>query len=169
MDRIVEKVGIDIPKQPKAVRVAAYARVSTGKDAMLHSLSAQVSYYSSMIQNHPGWVYCGVYSDEAQTGTKANRPGFQKMLSDCRTGKIDMIITKRISRFSRNTVVFLTTVRELQKLGIDVFFENENIHTTSGEGELMLTILASYAQEESLSASENMKWKVRKSFENGVP
>lgn len=92
MDRIIEKVGIDIPKQPKAVRVAAYARVSTGKDAMLHSLSAQVSYYSSMIQKHPGWIYCGVYSDEAQTGTKANRPGFQKMLSDCRMGKIEIFL-----------------------------------------------------------------------------
>lgn len=152
-------------EQPK--KVAAYARVSTGKDAMLHSLSSQVSYYSKLIQSHTGWVYVGVYSDEALTGTKKNRDGFQKMLSDCRAGKINMIITKSISRFARNTVTLLETVRELKALEVDVFFEEQNIHTISAEGELMLTILASYAQEESLSASENQKWRVRKGFENG--
>lgn len=169
MDRIIEKITFDVPKQPKATRVAAYARVSTGKDTMLHSLSAQISYYSEMIQNHPGWIYAGVYSDEAMTGTKASRPGFQSLLTDCRAGSIDLVLVKSISRFARNTVTLLETVRELKSLGVDVFFEEQNIHTLSSEGELMLTILASYAQEESLSASENMKWKVRKNFENGIP
>ena len=152
-------------EQPK--KVAAYARVSTGKDAMLHSLSSQVSYYSSLIQNHAGWLYAGVYSDEALTGTKDSRSGFQNLLADCRAGKVNLILTKSISRFARNTVTLLETVRELKALEVDVFFEEQNINTMSSEGELMLTILASYAQEESLSASENQKWRVRKGFENG--
>ena len=152
----------------KLIRVAAYARVSSGKDEMLHSLSAQVSYYSDLIQKHPGWVYAGVYADEAKTGTKDNRDNFQRLLSDCRTGKVDMIITKSISRFARNTVTILQTVRELKNLGIDVFFEEQNIHSMSSDGELMLTILASYAQEESRSVSENCKWRIRHKFEEGI-
>ena len=167
MERIVERVDSYIPAQPRALRVCAYARVSSGKDAMLHSLSAQVSHYSEMIQSHIGWVYCDVYSDEALTGTKSDREGFQQMLTDCRAGKIDMVITKSISRFARNTVTLLQTVRELKSMGIDVYFEEQYIHTISADGELMMTILASYAQEESLSASENQKWRVRKAFENG--
>lgn len=167
MKRTVQQIDFAIPAQVKATRVAAYARVSTGKDAMLHSLSAQVSYYSKMIQGHPGWLYCGVYADEALTGTKENRTDFQRLLTDCRAGKIDLVITKSISRFARNTVTLLQTVRELKLLGVDVFFEEQNIHTISADGELMMTILASYAQEESLSASENMKWRYRKGFERG--
>ena len=166
MERVIERVDFQIPMQPKALRVCAYARVSSGKDAMLHSLSAQVSYYNSLIQTHAGWLYCGVYSDEAITGTKSQRDGFQRMLASCRAGEIDLIITKSISRFARNTVTLLETVRELKSLGVDVFFEEQNIHTMSADGELMLTILASYAQEESLSASENQKWRIRKAFEN---
>ena len=155
MDRTVQRIGPNIPVQPKAKRVAAYARVSSGKDAMLHSLSAQVSYYNNLIQNHPGWLYCGVYADEALTGTKENRENFQRMLAECCAGNIDLIITKSISRFARNTVVLLQTVRELKSMGVDVYFEEQNSHSMSADGELMLTILASYAQEESLSASEN--------------
>lgn len=169
MDRVVEKIESRLPAQPKILRVAAYARVSSGKDAMLHSLSAQVSYYSDLIQNHPGWSYCGVFSDEALTGTKEDRPGFQKLLAECRAGAVDLVITKSISRFARNTVTLLETVRELKALGVDVYFEEQNIHTMSADGELMLTILASYAQEESRSASENQKWRVRKNFEEGKP
>ena len=155
------------PRMEQPKKVAAYARVSTGKDAMLHSLSSQVSYYSELIQAHKGWLYVGVYSDEAVTGTKNSRDGFQRLLADCRTGKVNMILTKSISRFARNTVTLLETVRELKLLGVDIFFEEQNLHTMSAQGELMLTILASYAQEESLSASENQKWRVRKGFENG--
>ena len=169
MDRVVKQVMFPAAKVPKLTKVAAYARVSSGKDAMLHSLSAQVSYYSQLIQSHSGWKYAGVYADEALTGTKDNRENFQRLLADCRAGMVDMVITKSISRFARNTVTLLETVRELKGLGVDVYFEEQNIHTMSADGELMLTILASYAQEESLSASENQKWRIRRNFENGTP
>lgn len=148
-------------------KIAAYARVSSGKDAMLQSLSSQISYYSDMIQSRNDWLYVGVYADEAKAGTKDNRPEFQRMLADCRDGKINMIITKSISRFARNTVTLLETVRELKDIGVDVFFEEQNINTLTADGELMLTILASYAQEESLSVSENQKWRIRKNFAEG--
>lgn len=166
MPRIVRKVP-QKPKLERKKRVAAYARVSTGKDAMLHSLSSQVAYYSALIQKHGDWEYAGVYADEAMTGTKECRDEFQRLLTDCREGRIDLILTKSISRFARNTVTLLETVRELKLLEVDVFFEEQGIHTISAEGELMTTILASYAQEESLSASENQKWRIRKGFENG--
>ena len=148
-------------------RVAAYARVSTGKDAMRHSLAQQVSYYNDLIHQEPGWSFAGVYADEAYTGTKEERPEFRRLLADCRNGCVDMIITKSISRFARNTVTLLQTVRDLKSMDIDVYFEEQKIHTLSTDGELMLTILASYAQEESKSASDNMKWRIRNSFEQG--
>ena len=157
------------PLPPKLKRVAAYARVSSGKDAMLHSLASQVEYYSNYIRRHPGWEYVGVYADEAKTGTKDSREQFQQLLTDCKAGKIDHIVTKSISRMARNTVTLLETVRELKAMGISVFFEEQNIDTGTDDGELMLSILASYAQEESLSASENQKWRVRQNFENGQP
>ena len=169
MERTIQTVAFIKPLLSKKKRVAAYARVSTGKDSMLHSLSAQVSYYNATIQSHPDWIFVGVYTDEAKTGTKENRNGFQTLLEDCRAGKIDLVITKSISRFARNTVTLLETVRELKSYGIDVFFEEQNIHTLSSEGEVMLTILASFAQEESRSASENMKWRIRQSFKEGRP
>ena len=167
MTRKIEQVRF-ATDAPKKKRVAAYCRVSSGKDAMLHSLSAQVSYYSDYIQKH-GWEYAGVYADEALTGTKDNRENFQRLLAECRKGTVQMVITKSISRFARNTVTLLETVRELKALGVDVYFEEQNIHTMSADGELMLTILASYAQEESLSVSENMKWRIRRNFEEGKP
>ena len=166
--RTVEQVIFQNSEVPKSLKVAAYARVSCGKDAMPHSLSAQVNYYSNLIQNHSGWTFCGVYADEAKTGTKDSRENLQRLLEDCKAGKIDLIITKSISRFARNTVTLLETVRELKSLGVDVYFEEQNIHAISCDGELMLTILASYAQEESLSASENQKWRIRKNFEQGI-
>ena len=168
MERVVQKVKFP-PRQPKLKRVAAYARVSSGKDAMLHSLAAQVEYYSNYIRRHPGWEYVGVYADEAKTGTKDSREQFQQLLTDCKAGKVDHIVTKSISRMARNTVTLLETVRELKNLGITVYFEEQNIDTGTADGELMLSILASYAQEESLSASENQKWRVRQNFENGQP
>ena len=155
------------PKEVKQQRVAAYARVSTGKDAMLHSLEAQIDYYQNLITRTPGWVLVDVYADEAMTGTTENRPEFQRMLSDCRAGKIDQIITKSISRFARNTVTSLQVVRELKSLGIDVYYEDMRIHTLSAEGELLLTLHAAFAQEESRSASENQKWRIRKGFADG--
>lgn len=169
MERTIKKIAFATPQAPKLTKVAAYARVSSGKDAMLHSLSAQVSYYNDLIQHHPGWIFCGVYADEALTGTKADRENFTRLLQDCKAGKVDMVITKSISRFARNTVTLLETVRELKRIGVDVYFEEQNIHSISSDGELMLTILASYAQEESLSASENQKWRIKRNFENGMP
>lgn len=168
MARTVQKITF-APQIPKALRVAAYARVSSGKDAMLHSLSAQVDFYSTYIRHHPGWEYVGVYADEAKTGTKDNRENFQRLLADCRIGKIDRVLTKSVSRFARNTVTLLETVRELKSLGISVYFEEQNIDTATADGELMLTILAGFAEEESLSASENQKWRVRRNFEDGKP
>ena len=154
MGRKVTKVAFGAPELPRDKNVAAYCRVSSSKDAMLHSLEAQVSYYSSLIQNHSGWEYAGVYADEARTGTKDTRENFVRLLADCRAGKIDMVLTKSISRFARNTVMLLETVRELKQIGVDVYFEEQNIHSLSTDGELMLTVLASYAQEESRSARE---------------
>lgn len=153
----------------KRKRVAAYARVSSGKDAMLHSLSAQISYYNSYIGSRGDWELAGIYADEALSGTKADRPEFQRMLADCRAEKIDMVITKSLTRFARNTVTLLETARELKLLGVDIFFEKENLHTLSSDGELMLTLLASFAQEESRSVSENQKWRIHKMFESGRP
>ncbi len=167
----MEKKIIDITPTRTAIvkkkRVAAYARVSCEKDTMLHSLAAQIDYYRKYIIRRPEWEYVGVYADEAKTGTKEDREQFQKLLSACRAGQVDMVITKSISRFARNTVTLLSTVRELKEMGIDVFFEDQNISSLSEEGELMLTLLASQAQEESLSVSENCKWRIRKGFEQG--
>ena len=167
MGRKVKKVKFPAAA-PKQKRVAAYARVSCGKDAMLHSLASQVDYYRNYICRHPGWEYAGVYADEAKTGTKDSREQFQRLLSDCRSGKIDHIVTKSISRLARNTVTLLETVRELKSLGISIYFEEQNIDTATADGELMLSILASYAQEESLSNSENMKWRIHSNFQNGL-
>ncbi len=157
-----------LPKLTKKTRVAAYARVSSGKDDMLHSLSTQVEHYKKMILENSEWEFAGVYADEALTGTKDSREEFQQLLTDCRAGLVDIIITKSISRFARNTVTLLETVRELKSLDIDVFFEEQNVHTLSGEGEMILTFLATFAQEESRSTSENMKWRIKKEFEQGV-
>lgn len=157
-----------LPTLKRKKRVAAYARVSSEKDTMLQSLSAQISYYSKLIQSTQGWTYVGVYADEAKTGTKDTRSEFTRMVNDARKGKIDLILTKSISRFARNTVTLLETARELKSLGIDIFFEKENLHTMSNEGELMLSIIASMAQEESRQVSENMKWRIKQDFKSGI-
>ena len=170
MERIIQKVTPPARKKaPKLKRVAAYARVSSGREAPLHSLSAQISQYSGMIQKTPGWQYAGVYADEALTGTKDSRGEFQRLLADCRAGKIDMIITKSVSRFARNTVTTLRTIRELRLMGVDVFFEEQNIHTMGEDGELLLTLLAAYAEEEARSVSENQKWRIKSNYEQGLP
>ena len=151
-------------------RVAAYARVSMGTEQLMHSLSAQISYYSSLIQNNPEWDYVGVYADEGITGTsRKHRDEFNRLVADCEAGKIDVVLVKSISRFARDTVDTLETTRHLKTLGIDVYFERERIHSMSDDGELLLTLLASFAQEESRSISENIKWSTRKKFEEGIP
>ncbi|MBP1920646.1 recombinase family protein [Youngiibacter multivorans] len=167
MARIIRVIKASAPSKFVKKKVAAYARVSSDKDSMHQSLSAQISYFSDLIQRNPEWEFVRIYADEAKTGTKDTREEFQNMLSDCREGKIDLIITKSVSRFARNTLTMLEVVRELKALNIDVYFEKENIHSISGDGELMLTILASFAQAESLSVSENCKWRVRKSYAEG--
>lgn len=164
--RIIEATNI-APARLK--RVAAYARVSMEAERLNHSLSAQVSYYSELIQKHPGWVYAGVFADDGITGTKANRPEFQRMLQECEAGNIDIILTKSISRFARNTVDLLETVRHLKELGIEVQFEKEHISSLSDDGELMLSLLASFAQEEIRSLSDNVKWGTRKRMQQGIP
>ena len=170
MGRTIQRVNFTaIQQASKQKRVAAYARVSNGKETMLHSLSAQVSYYSSLIQKTPGWDYAGVYADEAISGTKNTRGEFQRMLADCRAGKIDMIFTKSISRFARNTVTTLQAIRELRLIGVDVYFEEQNIHTLGEEGEFILTLLAAYAEEEARSASENQRWRIQQQVQQGRP
>ena len=132
MDRIIKRV--DFPKimQPQLLKVCAYTRVSSGKDAMLHSLSAQISHYSEMIQSHTGWVYCGVYSDEGISGTNTKRrAGFNEMIEDAMAGKINLIVTKSVSRFARNTVDSLVTIRKLKEKGVQVYFEKKRAFTPS--------------------------------------
>jgi len=167
MKRTITKIEAK-PRIVTKTKVAAYARVSNGKDAMLHSLASQVSHYKKLIQDNKDWEFAGVYADEALTGTKESRIEFQQLIKDCKAGKIDIIITKSISRFARNTVTLLKTVRELKSIHVDVFFEEQNIHSISSEGEMILTLLASVAQEESRSVSDNMKWRIKREFKNGV-
>ena len=166
----LRKIEAAVPAIREKKKVAAYARVSMQSERMLHSLSAQVSYYSGLIQKNPDWEYAGVYADDFISGTNTvKRDEFKRMLADCETGKIDIILTKSISRFARNTVDLLETVRHLKDLGIEVRFEKENIRSMDGDGELMLTILASFAQEESRSISDYVKWGIRKRMQNGIP
>jgi len=166
----VTKIELTVPQMPERQKVAAYARVSMESERLQHSLSAQVSYYSEFIQKHTDWQYVGVYADNGISGTgTAKRDEFQHMLDDCEAGKIDIILTKSISRFARNTVDLLRTVRHLKELYISVRFEKENIDSLSEDGELMLTLLGSFAQEESRSISDNVKWGTVKRFQQGIP
>ena len=162
--RIEPTVAALTPKK----KVAAYARVSMESDRLNHSLSAQVSYYNNLIQKNPAWIYAGVYADSGISGGDIRRrTEFKRLVEDCDAGKIDIILCKSISRFARNTVDLLETVRHLKSLGIDVWFEKENIQSLSADGELMLGILAGFAEEESRSQSDNAKWSIQKKFERG--
>jgi DNA invertase Pin-like site-specific DNA recombinase len=166
----LRKIEAAVPAIREKKKVAAYARVSMQSERMLHSLSAQVSYYSGLIQKNPDWEYAGVYADDFISGTNTvKRDEFKRMLADCEAGKIDIFLTKSISRFARYTVDLLETVRRLKDLGVEVRFEKERIRSMDGDGELMLTILASFAQEESRSISDNVKWGIRKRMQNGIP
>ena len=167
MERTIQLVQPMKLAERKLLRVAAYARVSCDKDAMKHSLAAQISYYNEYIQRNPDWLFAGIYADEAYSGTKDDRPRFVQLIQDCKDGKVDRIITKSISRFARNTVTLLTTVRDLRRMGIGIYFEEQDIDTLTEAGELMITLLASQAQEESRATSENCKWRIRKMFEEG--
>lgn len=164
----ITKIEQTTPAIAARKKVAAYARVSMETERLNHSLSAQISYYSSLIQKNPEWEYAGVYADSFVTGTSTkHRAEFQCLVRDCENGKIDIVLCKSISRFARNTVDLLETVRHLKDIGVEVRFEKEHINSMSGDGELMLSILASFAQEESRSISENCKWGIRKRFMDG--
>lgn len=166
----IQKIEPQSPVIAQKKRVAAYARISMETEKMAHSLSAQISYYNDKIQKNPNWLFAGVYADDGISGTgTAKREEFKRLIKDCDAGKIDIVLTKSISRFARNTVDLLKTVRHLKEIGVEVWFERENIRSMDGDGELMLSILASFAQEESRSISENQKWSIRKRFEQGIP
>lgn len=150
------------------IKVAAYCRVSTDMEDQLHSLSAQIKYFTEYISDHIGWELIEVYYDEGITGTSVKkRDGFNRMICDCENGKINLILTKEVSRFARNTVDTLCFTRKLSSLGIGVIFMNDGIDTRDKDGELRLTIMASIAQEESRKVSERVKWGIRRQMENG--
>ena len=155
-----------IDMRPK--RVAAYCRVSTDREEQEHSFETQKAMYTEMIMMKPTWQMAGIYADEGITGTVAKkRPGFMKMIEDCRKGKIDMIVTKSVSRFSRNNLDCLMYVRELKQLGIPIIFEKEGINTIQVSSELLLTLFGALSQAESESISMNVKLGIRQSLKNG--
>lgn len=149
-------------------KVAGYARVSTDHEEQLTSYEAQLDYYTNYIKGHDDWEFAGMYADEGISGTSiAHRENFKKMIDDALAGRIDLIITKSVSRFARNTVDSLSTIRKLKDHGTECYFEKENIWTFDSKGELLLTIMSSLAQEESRSISENVTWGHRKRFADG--
>lgn len=154
---------------PLLRRVAGYARVSTNEEEQQNSYEAQIAYYTDYIQSHKGWTFAGMYADEGITGTSTkHRKDFNRMIQDALDGKIDLIVTKSVSRFARNTVDSLTIVRKLKEKGVEVYFERENIFTLDSKGELLITILSSLAQEEARSISENVTWGLRRRFAEGM-
>lgn len=154
--------------EPTKRKVAGYARVSTDSEEQLTSYEAQVDYYSNYIRANPEWEFVDVYTDEGITALNTKkREGFNRMIADALDGKIDLIVTKSVSRFARNTVDSLTTVRKLKEHGVEVYFQKENIYTLDSKGELLITIMSSLAQEESRSISENVTWGQRKRFADG--
>lgn len=176
---VMEKVVTKIPQRIQPLtrlplnatrrrKVAGYARVSTDSDEQENSYEAQVDYFTEYIQSRDDWEFMGIYTDEGISGTSTkHREGFNEMIADALAGKIDLIVTKSVSRFARNTVDSLTVIRQLKDHGVEVYFQKENIYTFDGKGELMLTIMSSLAQEESRSISENVTWGIRKSFADG--
>jgi len=159
---------IEEAKPVSRKRVAAYCRVSTDKDAQLESLENQMEAFRYRLALHKDWELVNIYADEGLTGTTVkSRTKFLEMVADCEAGKIDYILTKSISRFARNTLDCINYVRKLQGMGVQIYFEKEGIDTGEAASEMLLTIMASFAQEESRSISENVKWGIRKRFEEG--
>lgn len=158
-----------IKVQFKALRVAAYCRVSTLLEQQEGSYEAQISYYTEKIKSNPNWKMAGIYADDGKSATNTKkRDDFNAMIEDCLAGKIDMVITKSVSRFARNTVDCLQNIRKLKEKNIGIFFEKEGVNTLEGSGELLITILSSQAQEESRNLSENTRWGLVRRFENGI-
>ena len=165
---IPAKTKEEIKKSEKCLQVAAYCRVSTDDKEQKTSYEAQIEYYTEKINKNPEWKFAGIFADEGITGTQAKkRPEFLKMIRLCRKGKIDMILTKSLSRFARNTVDSLDYIRELKSLGIAVVSEKENINTLTAESEMLITIMSCFAQAESESISKNVAWGKRQSFKSG--
>ncbi len=158
--------------KPKTLRVAAYCRVSTDEDAQAGSYELQVQYYTELIQRNPDWVFVNVYADEGISGTSVSkRIQFQSMIQDCKDGKIDLVITKSISRFARNTLDCISYVRQLRSLDppVAVYFENENLNTLDRRNEAFIAMLSSVAQGESENKSEAIKWSIKRRFQKGLP
>lgn len=159
----------NIKVQLKALRVAAYCRVSTLLEQQEGSYEAQISYYTEKIQLNPNWKLAGIYADDGKSATNTKkRDDFNAMVEDCMAGKIDLILTKSVSRFARNTVDSLQTIRKLKEKNIGIIFEKEGINTLEATGELLITILSSQAQEESRNLSENTRWGIERKYESGV-
>lgn len=153
----------------KKVKAAAYCRVSTDRDDQANSLVSQRNYFTEYIENQDGWILTNIYYDEGITGTQTKkRAGFNAMIEDAFHGNIDLILTKEVSRFARNTVDALSYTRKLKEMGVGVVFTIDNIDTRDSDGELRLTIMASIAQEESRKTSERVKWGQRRRMEQGV-
>ena len=162
------KYATEEEEKPIMRKVAAYARVSTMKESQQTSYEAQIEYYTNYIKEQPNWIFAGIYAEEGVTGTSTKkRIEFRRMIEDALDGKIDLIITKSVSRFARNTVDSLTTIRKLKEHSVECYFEKENIWTFDSKGELLITIMSSLAQEESRSISENTRWGMRKAFQDG--
>ena len=173
MSNVQVRKGTEKPRRftnnpTEKIRVAPYCRVSTDSEDQLESYKTQVAYYTELVNSNPEWEMAGIYADEAITGTNTkNRDDFKRMIDDCMSGKIDMVITKAISRFARNTVDTLTYVRQLKDKGVAVFFEEQNINTLTTEGEFLLTILSSVAQQEVENISANVKFGLRARMKDG--
>jgi len=165
-EQVYEKAG----KREKKLRVAAYCRVSTDEEKQLGSFENQIEYFSRLISENGQYELVKIYSDEGISGCSTrSRKGFRAMIKDCEAGRIDLIITKSISRFARNTQDSLNYTRKLKNMGIGIYFEKEGINTLESSGELLLTLFSCFAQEESRSISENTAWGIRSKFQQGIP
>lgn len=158
-----------IKPQEQKIRVCAYARVSSDSDDQLNSFSAQVEYFTQLIQSHSDWEFVDIYADEGITGTRADkRNDFQRLMRDCQSGRIDCILVKSVSRFARNSTDCIKAVRELQALGISVIFEKEQINTGALTNEMFLSMMSAFAQEEAISISQNMRRGAVMRMKNGT-
>ena len=166
--KIIVKPASALPQILTYKKVAAYCRVSTLQEIQHHSLIAQQQYYAELIHNHPGWIFAGIYTDQASGRHNLKMRDFQRMMEDCRNGHIDLILVKSISRMGRNTVQFLQSCTELNRLGVDVYFEVEKLYIHDPKAVRLLTIYASVYQNESESKSELVRWGIRTRFANGT-
>jgi DNA invertase Pin-like site-specific DNA recombinase len=163
----ITEIAPSLAHQPGRKRACAYVRVSTSHDEQKNSLENQTQYYYKLLTSRSDYEFRGVFSDEGISGAKENRPRFRRMMEEARQGRLDLIYTKSISRFARNTLLLLQSIRELKALGVGVVFEEQNINTLEAEGEFLLSILASIAEEERKSVSANNKWTYQSRFKRG--